>query len=239
MDYFVDGEAFEFGEFFGDIDEVAGFGPIASIFLEGLGGGVGLQNYGIEGEDFGDLLEFGEAEEGLRQGDAEAEVNGFAGGSFVALEVVHDAADGVGTLLAEGLEDFGVGLAGVEDDGFFEFEGELNLGAKGLELDIFVGGSGEEVEADFGYADDLGVVLGEGLEFVVDFVGNGTLEIGGVESDAGVDGIVLVGEGDGVAGGDEGGAGADHELDVGIGGAAEDAGDFCGFVVVEVGVGVY
>ena len=162
-----------------------------------------------------------------------------AGGSFVALEVVHDAADGVGTLFAEGLQDFGVGLAGVEDDGLIQFEGELDLGAECLELDVFVGGSGEEVEADFGNADDLGVVLGEGLEFVVYFVGNGTLEIGGMEADAGVDGAILVGEGYGVACGNNGCAGADHELDVGIGGAPEDAGDFCGFVVVEVGVGVY
>ena len=152
---------------------------------------------------------------------------------------MHHAADGVCALLPEGLQHFRVRLTGVEDDGLAEFESQANLGAEGLELSLLAGRGGEEVQADLADAHNLGVLQGQRLQLVVDVIVQRALEVGGVESDAGIERAVFVGEGYAAARGGEGGPGADHEAHVGRGGPLQNVGDFRGWKVVQVGMSVY
>ena len=108
------------------------------------------------------------------------------------LEVVHDRAPNVAhVLLAEDLEDFRVGLAGVEDDGELEFLGEAYLLAEDLVLGGNVGGLGEEIEADLADADHLVAAEGEGLKGVVGVLVDGGLDVHGMDADAGIEGLMF------------------------------------------------
>ena len=139
---------FEVRQLLGDLGEMVGLRPVAPVLLEGLWSGVRLQHNGLQGQRLDDFLQFRETEQRLRQRDAESQFYGPPRRGLISLKVVHHAADGVCALLPEGLKHFRVRLTGVKDDGLAEFQGQANLGAEGLELNLLAGGGGEEVQAD-------------------------------------------------------------------------------------------
>lgn len=156
------GDVAEVGEEAGDIGDEAGFvGADFAMRLRREEGGIGFDHHAIERNElggFGDGFGVGESDDAC-EGNGCAEIEDEAGVGRVACEAVKDKAvrgeDCIG-VFAEGGKDgdeFGIGIAAVDDNGFFERDVDAGSGFDEGELMV------EDVA--LGFCRRVGVVVVE------------------------------------------------------------------------------
>ncbi len=157
--HLLQGQAPDIGQLLGRGHHVGRFVPFAPPGLGGQIGTVGLHQDPVQGDFSGHLpqgpgLGVGQ---GPGKGQIKTQVQEGVGLRQAAAETVHDAANEAAPVFPEDRQGHGGGLPGVDHHDLLMGDGELQLPAKPVLLDLFRGAAPVEIQPDLPDGHHLGV----------------------------------------------------------------------------------